>query len=40
VFAKWVLGKMFVPKKNEVTWEWRRVHNKEIYDLYFPPNIL
>jgi len=31
---------MFGPKKDEVTGEGRRLHNKEIYDLYFPPNIM
>jgi len=31
---------MFGPKKNEVTGEWKGIHNKEIYDLYFPPNIM
>jgi len=40
VFARRVLRKMFGRKKNEVTGEWRRVYNKEIYDLYFPPNVM
>jgi hypothetical protein len=40
VFAKWVLRKVFGPKRDEVTGEWRRLHNKEIYDLYFPPNVM
>ena len=22
------------PKKDEVTWEWRMIHNGELYDLY------
>jgi hypothetical protein len=25
---------MFEPKKDEVTGEWRRLHNKELNDLY------
>jgi hypothetical protein len=40
VFAKWVLRKVFGPKKDEVQGEWRRLHIKEIYDLYFPPNVM
>jgi hypothetical protein len=27
------------PKRDEVTGEWRRLHNKELYALYFSPNI-
>ena len=40
MFAKWVLRKVFGPKKDEITGEWRRPHNKEIYELYFPPNVM
>ena len=29
-----VLRKIFRPKRNEVTGEWRRLHNEELYDLY------
>jgi hypothetical protein len=39
VFVKWV-RKVFGPKKGEVTGEWRRLHNKEIYDLYLSLNIM
>jgi hypothetical protein len=28
------------PKKHEATREWRRLHNKELYDLYSLPNII
>jgi hypothetical protein len=34
-----VLRKIFGPKRKEVTGEWRRLHNEELYDLYSLPNI-
>ena len=34
VFENKVLRRIFGPKRNEVTGEWRRLHNKELYDLY------
>jgi hypothetical protein len=34
-----VLRKIFVPKREEVTGEWRRLHKEELYDLYTSPNI-
>jgi hypothetical protein len=34
-----VLRKIFGPKRDEVMGEWRRLHNKELYDLYSSPNI-
>jgi hypothetical protein len=34
VFEKRVLRKMFEPKRDEVTGEWRRLHNKELNNLY------
>jgi hypothetical protein len=36
VFENRVLRKIFGPKRNEVTGEWRRLHNKELYALYSP----
>jgi hypothetical protein len=30
----------FGPKRDEVTGEWRRLHNKELYALYSSPNII
>jgi len=29
-----------VPKVDEVTGEWRKLHNEELNDQYFSPNIL
>jgi hypothetical protein len=34
-----VLRRIFGPKRDEVTGEWRRLHNKELYALY-SPNII
>jgi hypothetical protein len=34
------LRRIFGPKRDEVTGEWRRLHNKELYGLYFSRNIL
>jgi len=40
VFEKWVLSTVFVPKRDEVTGEWRKLHNEELNDLYCSPNII
>ena len=29
-----VLRRIFVPKRDKVTGDWRRLHNKELYDMY------
>jgi hypothetical protein len=31
---------IFGPKRYKVTGEWRKLHNKGLNDLYFPPNIV
>jgi len=33
-----VLRRIFGPKRDEVTGEWRRLHNEELNDLYSSPN--
>jgi hypothetical protein len=35
-----VLRRIFGPKRDEVTGEWRRLHNKELYALYCSPIII
>jgi hypothetical protein len=39
VSEKRVLRKIFWHKRDEVTGEYRRLHNKEIYDLYSSKNV-
>jgi hypothetical protein len=40
VFENKVLRRIFGPKRDDVTGEWRRLHNKELYALYSSPNII
>jgi hypothetical protein len=40
VFENRVLRRIFGPKRDEVTAEWRRLHNEELNDLYSSPNIV
>jgi len=39
VFENSVLRRIFGPKREEVTREWRKLHNEELNDLYRSPNI-
>jgi hypothetical protein len=39
VFENRVLRKIFGPKRDEVMGEWRKLHNKELRDLYSSPSI-
>ena len=40
VFENRVLRKVFGPKRDEVTGEWRKLRNEELNDLYSLPNIV
>jgi hypothetical protein len=35
-----LLRRIFGPKRDEVTGEWRKLHNKELHDLYSSPSII
>ena len=39
VFENRVLRRIVGPKRDEVAGEWRKLHNEELNDLYFSPNI-
>ena len=40
VFENRVLRRVFGPKSDEVTEEWRILHNEELGDLYYLPNVV
>jgi hypothetical protein len=40
VFENRVLKTKFGPKRDEVTGEWRKLHNEELCDLYSSPSII
>jgi hypothetical protein len=40
VFENRVLRKIFGPKREKVTVEWRRLHHEELHDLYCSPIII
>ena len=39
VFENRVLWRIFGPKRDEVTGEWRKLHNEDLNDLYSSPSI-
>jgi hypothetical protein len=40
VFENRVLRRICGPKRDEVTGKWRKLHNKDLRDLYSPPSII
>ena len=40
MFENRVFRRVFGPKRDEVAWEWRKLHNEELKDLYFSPSIV
>jgi hypothetical protein len=40
LFENRVLRRIFGPKRDGVTGEWKKLHNEELYDLYCLPNII
>ena len=38
MFEHRVLRRILVPRSDEVTGEWRKLHNEELNDLYCSPN--
>jgi hypothetical protein len=40
VFESRVLRKIFGPKRDEVTGEWRQLYNEELHDLHTSPSII
>jgi hypothetical protein len=39
VFENRVLRRIFGLKRDEVTEEWRKLHNEELHDFYYSPSI-
>jgi hypothetical protein len=40
VFENRVMRRIFGPKRDEVTGEWRKLHNEELHNLYSSPDIV
>jgi hypothetical protein len=39
VFENRILRRIFEPKRDDVTGEWRKMHYEELHNLYLSPNI-
>jgi hypothetical protein len=40
VFEDRVLRRIFGPRRDEVTGDWRKLHNEELHNVYSSPNII
>jgi hypothetical protein len=40
VFENRVLRRLLGPKRDEVTGDWRKLHDEELYNLYSSPNMI
>jgi hypothetical protein len=40
MFENRVLRRIFGPKRDEVTEDWKKLHNEELHNLYFSSNII
>jgi hypothetical protein len=40
VFENRILRRIYGPKRDEVTREWRKLHNEELHNLYSSPDII
>jgi hypothetical protein len=40
MFGNRVLRRIFGPKRDEVTGDWRKLHNEELHKLYFSPSVI
>jgi hypothetical protein len=40
VFENRVLRRIFGPKRDEVTGEWRKLHNEELHNSYSSPDVI
>jgi hypothetical protein len=40
VFENRLLRRIFGPKRDEVTGDWRKLHNEELHNLYASPSII